>query len=54
MPIGFFKIYLFLLILERGEGRKKEKERNIDVQEKHQLVASRTPPARDLAYNPGM
>ena len=27
-----------LLILERGEGREKERERNIDVREKHQLV----------------
>ena len=35
----FFKknIYLFL---EDREGRKKERERNIDVREKHQLVAS--------------
>ena len=43
----FFKdlIYLFL---ERGEGREKEGE-------KHQcVVASCTPPTRDLACNPGM
>ena len=42
----FFKdlIYLFL---ERGEGRNRE--RNIDVS-----VASCTPPAGDLVYNPGM
>ena len=30
-------IYLFL---ERGEGRKKERERNIDVREKHRWVTS--------------
>ena len=34
-------IYLFL---ERGEGREKERERNIDVREKHQLVAFPTGP----------
>ena len=28
-----YSIYLFL---ERGEGREKERERNMDVQEKHQ------------------
>ena len=48
---SFFKkrdfIYLFL---ERWEGR----ERNIGVWEIHQLVASHTPPTRDLACNPGM
>ena len=40
-------IYLFL---ERGEGRKKERERNIDVREKHLLVASLTCP--DVGPNP--
>ncbi|KAF6114729.1 hypothetical protein HJG60_010663 [Phyllostomus discolor] len=49
----FFKI-LFIYFLERGEGREKKKERNINVQEKHQLVASCTPPTGDLAHNPGM
>ena len=47
--ITFFKktdfIYLFL---EKGEGKKKERE-------KHQCgVASHVPPTRDLAYNPGI
>ena len=43
-----FKDFLFLfLFLERGEGRLKESERNIDV------GASRMPPTRDLACNPG-
>ena len=43
-------IYLFL---EKGEGKEKEREKNIDVWEKHPLVAS-VPPAGDLAHNPGM
>ena len=43
----------FYLSLEREEGREKE-ERNIDISEKHWLVASRTPPAGDLARNPGL
>ena len=49
MPSTMKFIYLFLKILfsflERGEGRKKERERNIDVWEKYQSVAS---------HNPGM
>ena len=44
-------IYLFL---ERGEGREKERGRNIDMQEKHQSAASCTPPTGDLAYDPGI
>ena len=44
-------MYLFL---EGGEKREKERERNMDVQEIHLLVASRTPPAGDMACNPGM
>ena len=39
-------IYLFL---ERGEWREKEWKRNIDMREKHQLVASSTYP--DLGRN---
>ena len=35
----FFK-YFIHLFLGRGERREKEKERNIDVREKHQSVAS--------------
>ena len=50
----FRKRFYFYLFLERGEGREKERERNIDVPEIHQMVASRTPPTRDLASNPGM
>ena len=29
-----------LLILEREEGKERERERNIDVREKHQSIAS--------------
>ena len=38
----FFKDFIYLL-LERGEGTEKEKERNSSVQEIYQLVASHTP-----------
>ena len=38
----------------RREGRKRERERNINVPEKHQLVASCAPPTGYLAHNPGM
>ena len=44
-------VYLFIF---REKGRDDERERNIDVQEIHQLAASHTPPTRNLAYNPGM
>ena len=44
-------IYLFL---ERGEGREKEWERNIDVRDKHQSVPSCTCPNQDQIHNPGM
>ena len=49
--ILFFK-KRFYLCLERGEGREKDRERNIYV---HEIsVASRTPPMGDSAHNPGM
>ena len=39
---------IYLLILDRGEGREKERE-------KHQcVVASHEPLSRDLSYNPDM
>ena len=38
----FPKIFIYLL-LERGEGREREKERNSNVQEIHPLVASSMP-----------
>ena len=40
------------LFVESGAGREKEKERNINVREKHPSVASHTPPTGDLAGNP--
>ena len=43
----FFKdLYLFL---DRGEGREKERERNINV-----WLPLVQPPTGDLAHNPGM
>ena len=50
----YYMLFLKILFLERGEGRDKERERNIDVQEIHQLVDSCTPSTGDLALNPGM
>ena len=41
------------LTLEGGEGREKERGRNIHVREKHWLVASRTLPDWDQICNPG-
>ena len=34
-PPFFFFLNSIYLFLERGEGREKERERNIDVQEMH-------------------
>ena len=48
-PAVFFKDFTYLF-LERGD----ERERNINVQDKHRSIASRIPPARDLVRNPGM
>ena len=50
MPLATF----FLKILFIFREREREGERNISVQEIHQLVASCTPPTGDLACNPGM
>ena len=47
-PLFFFKI-LFFLFLERGEGKKKERERNISV-----WLPFACPPTGDQACNPGM
>ena len=42
-------VYLFIyLFLERGEGREKERKRNVDVQEIHPSVASLTIPMGTL------
>ena len=45
-----FKKKDFIYSLIEGEGREKERERNIEVREKYQSVASRMCPN----YNPGM
>ena len=50
----FFKKDFIYLLLERGGGREKDRERNIDVRELHRSVASCTSPTGDLAGNPGM
>ena len=46
--------FLLYLVLERGEGKEKDREGNIDVPETLQSVSSRRAPAGDLACNPGM
>ena len=51
-PNGFLD-FIYLFILETGEGREKEKVRNIHVREIRPVV-SRTPPFGGLAHNPGM
>ena len=41
MDINFLKDFVHLF-LERGKGREKERERNVDVRENYQSVASHT------------
>ena len=54
MPVMcFFKDFIYFLKRVR-RGKEREREGNINVQEKHQLVAFHTPLTRDLARNPGM
>ena len=43
----FFKDFIYLLFRERG--REGERERNIDVREEYQSVASYKSPTGDLA-----
>ena len=47
LQLHSFKDFIYLF-LDRGEGREKEKERNICV------GASHMPPTGDLAHNPGV
>ena len=52
------KDFIYLLF-EREEGReykrrREGRERNINMQEIHRLVASHMPSTGDLARNPGM
>ena len=51
---GALKKRFYLFIFERGEGREKESARNIDVREKHRLVASHMLPLQGWNCNPGM
>ena len=43
-----------MFVFEREEKGEKKRERNIDVQKKHQLAASLMCLTGDLALNPGM
>ena len=44
-----FLILLIYWLLEKGEGREKERERNIDVRQKHGPVASHRHPDQGLS-----
>ena len=50
----FFFLDFIYLFLERGKRREKVRERNIDVQEKHPLVASCMHPDEGQTQNSGM
>ena len=58
MEIFFFPLipfFLFLFLLERGEGKENKRKRNIHVRKKHQSVASLAHVlTRDQAHNIGM
>ena len=49
-----FKKDFICLFLEREEEGEKERERNINVWEKYQSVASRTRPSQGPGHNPDM
>ena len=51
-PVLFFSMFAYLF-LETGWGREMERERHIDVWEKHPLVASRMPPTGDIGFELG-
>ena len=57
-PITFLKdillIYLFIYLFIYKRSEEKEREININVREKYQLVASRTCPDQGLNLQPGM
>ena len=46
----------FIYFYRKGKGGRggEQRERNIQTQDKHILVASRSPPTGDLSCNPGM
>ena len=45
---------LYISFLERGEGRDKDRERNINVREKHRSVSSLMRPTQGLNPQLGM
>ena len=49
-----FKTLFIYLFLEREEGREKERERHIDVREKHLSAVSCMHPEQGAGHNPGM
>lgn len=51
---GFFKKFVLLLFLYRGEGMERERERNTHVPDKHASVSSQMPSVGDLACRSGM
>ena len=51
LALLLFKDFIYLF-LERGEGREKVMGRNIDVQEKYRLLASRTHGNQGLNLQP--
>ena len=50
--LWIFKKDFVYLLLEKEEGRKKERERNIDMLERHQSVAFPVPPVWGPAPRP--
>ena len=55
VPFGFFHVSFIHVLFSFGDrGREGERERNINMWEKNQLVASYKPPTRDLTCNPFM
>ena len=50
--VASLKYFIFIHFWEMG--RERERERNIDMWEKHRLASSHTPSSQDPAHNPGM
>ena len=53
MLTGYSIFNLFIYVLERGQGREKERERNIDAPEKCLLIASYAHSNRGPNLQPG-
>ena len=56
LPSKSFKkiLFIYLFIWEGGDGKKKERERNFNVREKHWSIASHTHPNQGPTHNPDM